>query len=104
MRGLGAIIEALTTGSYAALETYLTDVRLTRLRMGFNSAEVIEALLLCKDAALPIIWRAYPSGSATAQELTPRWTLVCAGSSAASASCTQPRQANTCGRSRSGQR
>jgi signal transduction histidine kinase len=68
MRGLGAIIEALTTGSYAALETYLTDVSLTRLRMGFEIGEVIEALLLCKDAALPVIWRAYPSSSAVAQE------------------------------------
>jgi len=31
MRGLGAIIEALDSGSYAALEAYLTDVSLTRL-------------------------------------------------------------------------
>jgi len=68
MQGLGAIVEALTTGSYTALETYLTDVSFTRLRMGFNIAEVIDALLLCKDAVLPVIWRACPSGSAVAQE------------------------------------
>jgi signal transduction histidine kinase len=68
MRGLGAIIEALTTGSYAALETYLTDVSLTRLQMSFDITEVIQALLLCKDATLPIIWRSYPSDSAMAQE------------------------------------
>ena len=68
MRGLGAIIEALTTGSYAALEDYLTSVSLIRLQMGFNIAEVTEALLLCKDAALPLIWRTCPPGAAAAQE------------------------------------
>ena len=68
MRGLDAIIEALTTGSYAALESYLTDVSLTRLEMGFDINEVIEALLLCKDAAQPFIWHTFPPGSATAQE------------------------------------
>jgi signal transduction histidine kinase len=81
MRGLGAIIEALTTGSYDALEAYLTDVSLNRLRMGFDIGEVIKALLLCKDAALPVIWRAYPFGSAAAQESIAqlnaclRWTI-----------------------------
>jgi len=68
MRGLGAIIEALTTGSYASLDEYLTGVSLTRLQMGFDIAEVTEALLLCKDATLPLIWRTCPPGSATAQE------------------------------------
>jgi len=68
MRGLGAIIEALTTGSYAALESYLSDVSLNRLGMGFDIAEVITALLLCKEAALPIIWEAYPLGSGEAHE------------------------------------
>ncbi len=63
MRALGAIIEALTTGSYAALESYLTDVSLNRLRMGFDIAEVIEALLLCRDAVLPVIWEAHHPGS-----------------------------------------
>ncbi|MBC8449200.1 MAG: GAF domain-containing protein, partial [Chloroflexi bacterium] len=68
MRGLWAIIEALSSGSYADLEAYLTDVSLTRLQMGFDINEVIEALLLSKDAALPIIWQAFLPGSATARE------------------------------------
>ena len=68
MRGLWAIIEALSSGSYAALEAYLTDVSLTRLEMGFDISEVIEALLLSKDAALPVIWRAFPPSSVEAQE------------------------------------
>jgi len=65
-RGLGAMLEALDTGDYAALETYLADVCVTRLLMGFDAAEVTEALLLCKDAALPVIRRAYPSDSTAA--------------------------------------
>ncbi len=68
LRAVGAIIEVLTTGSYAALETYLTDVSLNRLQMGFNIAEVIEALLLCKEATLPIIWESCPPGSLEARE------------------------------------
>lgn len=71
-RGLEAIIEALTTGSHAALEDYLTDVSLIRLQMGFNIAEVTGALLLCKDAALPLIWRTYPPGTAATQEAISR--------------------------------
>jgi hypothetical protein len=68
MRGLDAIIQVLASGSSAALETYLTDVSLTRLQMGFDIAEVIEALLLCKDAALPVIWNAHLPNSRQARE------------------------------------
>ncbi len=68
LRGLDAIIQVLANDSAAALETYLTDVSLTRLQMGFDIAEVIEALLLCKDAARPIIWNVYPPNSSQARE------------------------------------
>ncbi len=68
LRAVGAIIEALRTHSYTALEQYLTDVSLIRLQMGFEIAEVIEALLLCKEAALPIIWESCPPGSLEARE------------------------------------
>ncbi len=68
MRGLRAIIEALTTESYTALENYLTDVSLTRLRMGFDIAEVIEALLLFEVSALPIIWQTYAPDSPQRRE------------------------------------
>lgn len=68
LRAVEAIIEAITTHSYTALETYLTDVSLTRLQMGFDIAEVIEALLLCKNATLPIIWESFSPGSPEARE------------------------------------
>jgi hypothetical protein len=45
-----------------------TDVSLTRLRMGFDIAEVIEALLLCKEAVLPVVWKTHPRDSAEACE------------------------------------
>ncbi len=56
-RGLKAIIESLNSGSYARLESYLTDVCITRLAIGFSVEEVIQALLLFKKAALPVFWR-----------------------------------------------
>jgi len=68
LRAVEAIIEALATGSYTALETYLTDVSLTRLQMGFDIAEVIEALLLSKEAMLPIIWESCSPGSPEERE------------------------------------
>ena len=65
-RVLGAMLEALGTGDYTALEAYLADVCLTRLLMGFGAAEVNQALMLCKDVALPFIRRAYPPDSTVA--------------------------------------
>ncbi len=71
MRALGAIAQALRTGSYAALESYLADVSLVRLDMGFDIGEVIEALLMCKDAALPVMWEAYrPDSRRAANAIT----------------------------------
>lgn len=64
---LAAIVETLSTGSYQATETYLKNVSLARLRMGFGISEVIEALLTLKEAVLPVVWRTYPAGSATAR-------------------------------------
>ena len=69
-RAMDAIIETHTTDTYAALENYLTDISLTRLRMGFNIAEVIEALLLCKETILPIIWETYSPRSPEEREAT----------------------------------
>jgi len=63
-RGLRAICETLVTKSYTPLESYLTDVCLTRLQMGFSIGEVIRALLTCKDAALPVIWQEHADGVA----------------------------------------
>jgi len=62
-RGLGAVVEALGTGSYAAVDAYLFDVTLTRLQTGFDIGEVTRALMLCKEAALPVIRRTYSPAS-----------------------------------------
>ena len=81
--GLEAMIEALTTGSCAALEAYLTDVSLTRQEMNFDIGQVSQALLLCKDATLPVIRRAYPLDSTATWESIAqldaclRWMVGC---------------------------
>jgi hypothetical protein len=57
-RGVAAIVELLSTGSQEALEAYLVGVSMMRLQIGFDIAEVIEALLLFREAALPVIRQA----------------------------------------------
>ena len=69
-RGLRAIIDALATGSDAALNAYLGDLCRGSLRSGFESGEVSEAILLCKDAAMPVISRA------DALQLDEMWAAV----------------------------
>jgi signal transduction histidine kinase len=54
-----ATIKTLSTGSYEPTETYLRDIALGTLESGFGIAEVIEGLLLFRQAALPVIRRAY---------------------------------------------
>lgn len=56
-QGLSAMSAALATGSYLDLEAYLVQLSYACLRSGFESGEVTEALLLCKDAILPEISR-----------------------------------------------
>jgi signal transduction histidine kinase/plasmid stabilization system protein ParE len=60
---LRTIVEALTTGSYVALKDYLTSLMHACLRSGFENGEVTEALLLCKDALLPLILKTYSTDS-----------------------------------------
>ena len=62
-RGVGAFVETLATGLHQAIEAYLVDVSLMRLEMGFDISEVVEALLLFRKAALPIVRQAHPAGS-----------------------------------------
>jgi PAS domain S-box-containing protein len=62
-RGVAAAVEALSTGSYEATEAHLEDMARTRSQMDFDISEITEALLLLKDAALPVVQRAYPAGS-----------------------------------------
>lgn len=60
-RGLVAFIDGLKTGSPQAVEKYLTDVTRTRMEAGFDFSEVLEALLMLREAVLPIVWRTYSS-------------------------------------------
>jgi signal transduction histidine kinase len=54
-----ATIKTLSTGSYEPTEAYLRDVALGSLESGFGIAEVIEGLLLFREAVLPVLRRAY---------------------------------------------
>ncbi|MFN8475705.1 MAG: GAF domain-containing sensor histidine kinase [Anaerolineae bacterium] len=54
-QAVDAIAEALSTGSYAALETYLNDLRVARVSAGYDVSVVIESLLLIKKAVIPFI-------------------------------------------------
>jgi PAS domain S-box-containing protein len=63
LRGVAAIVECLTTGSPQALEAYLAGVSMMRLQLDFDISEVIEALLLLKEAVLPVIRQTYPADS-----------------------------------------
>jgi two-component system nitrate/nitrite sensor histidine kinase NarX len=55
LRGLVAIVESLETGSHAVLEEYLAHLCAAGSEAIRDASTVTEALLLCKDAALPII-------------------------------------------------
>lgn len=60
-RGLAAFIDALKSGSPQALDSYLTEVTLARLEAGFDISEVLDALLLLREAALPAILEVFSS-------------------------------------------
>jgi PAS domain S-box-containing protein len=67
-RGVAAAVKTLSTGFYEATEAHLEDISRTRSQMGFDISEMTEALLLLKEAAIPVIQRAYPAGSAEIHE------------------------------------
>jgi len=54
-----ATLKTLSTGSYEPTEAYLRDIALGSLEAGFGIAELIEGLLLFREATLPVIQRAY---------------------------------------------
>jgi PAS domain S-box-containing protein len=66
--GVAAAVETLSTGSYQATEAQLRDISLTFVQMGFDISEVIEGLLIFKEAALPVIQQAGLTGSAETDE------------------------------------
>ena len=55
LRGLGAMVESLETGSHALLEDYLAEISPAAAATVPDAAVVTEALLLCKDAAVPVV-------------------------------------------------
>jgi PAS domain S-box-containing protein len=67
-RGVAAAVKTLSTGSYEATEAHLEDISRTRSQMNFDISEITEALLLLKEAALPVIQQAYRAGSVERQE------------------------------------
>ena len=70
LRGLKAIVESLETGSHALLEEYLAHICAAGSEAIPDASTVTEALLLCKDAALPII------GDACGADAGAAWALV----------------------------
>jgi signal transduction histidine kinase len=58
-RGLKAIISALSTGSNDPLENHVAEIGLLRFPLGFDIDEVIQGLLLCVEAALPFMLKAF---------------------------------------------
>jgi|GEM_PF-1888467 len=67
-RAVAAAIQTLSTGSYEATEAHLESMARTRSQMDFDISEITEALLLLRDAALPVIQRAFPAGSTEIHE------------------------------------
>ena len=76
MRGLDAIIVALTSESRSQLTNYLADVYLTRREMGIGVQEVVQVLLLCRGAVLPIVRREYRLDLDAAQALATQVDIV----------------------------
>jgi PAS domain S-box-containing protein len=68
LQAVDAAIETLSTGSYEATEAHLTDISRTRSHMDFDISEITEALLLLKEAALPVMQEAWPEGTEAFKE------------------------------------
>jgi hypothetical protein len=70
LRGVGAMVESLESGSRASLEGYLVDICPATSEAIPDACTATEALLLCKDVALPVIREAWGSDSGKT------WALV----------------------------
>lgn len=69
-RNLDAIVELLSTTSYEALDSYLAEVSAIRWQLGFDIGEVIEGLLLLREAILPHFWAELAPNSPEAYKTT----------------------------------
>ncbi|MGD2206536.1 MAG: GAF domain-containing protein, partial [Anaerolineae bacterium] len=65
---LQTIIEDLATGFSPDSESHLTQVSLSRLRTEFDTGEIIEFILLAKEAILPFIFQAFPASTPQASK------------------------------------
>ncbi len=54
-RAIGVFSECLSSGSEHLLDTYIDDLVRTRSGLGFRIEEVVSALLLFREAALPVL-------------------------------------------------
>lgn len=69
-RGLDSAINTLGTGERIALDAYLAELSLACIQTGFESGEVVEALLLSREAVLAVIRRPYDAEPETT------WALI----------------------------
>ncbi len=60
-QGLEAMRLALATGSFQKLEVYLSQLSSACLRGGFECGDTAQALLMCREAILPVIRRSRSS-------------------------------------------
>ena len=67
--GLGAAINALRSGETSTLDEHLAELSLTCIQIGFECTEITDALLLSKEAILPVVRRLYSSNAETAWAL-----------------------------------
>lgn len=57
------ITNYLDTGHNEILDAFLSSLSQERFNMGFRLQDVMQGILIAKEAILPIIWKAYPPGS-----------------------------------------
>ena len=91
VRGLEAIAESLETGSCTVLDEYLVDVCPVNSEAVPDASAVTEALLLCKDAAVPTFETPAALIPAQPGPWSLDWTNACAGWSVVSRACAQAR-------------
>lgn len=68
-QGVAALCAILTTETYDQMRAHLLTLTELMLQDGFESSEVTGFLLLCKNAVLPVIARAYSADAATVCQL-----------------------------------
>jgi signal transduction histidine kinase len=65
---LNAIIHYLENGQQEGLDAFLSTLSQERFKMGFSLPDMMQGILIAKEAALPILWEAYPPGSRAKQD------------------------------------